>query len=84
MRVGQLPLETRINISIFLGLIFNISLFPGLHEEFPLEGAQANAHRREALQLLVARVRLEICEIGRADEASEETHGKQTFQMSPL
>ena len=63
-------------------LIF--SSFSGLHQEFPPEGAQANAHRREAVQLLLAGVRLEVCQIGRAHKASEETHGKQTFQVSPL
>ena len=63
-------------------LIF--SSFPGLHEEFALEGAQANPHGREAVQLLLAGVRLEVCQIGRAHKASEETHGKQTFQVSPL
>ena len=67
--------ETQINISL---------CFSGLHEEFAPEGAQADAHRREAVQLLVAGVRLEVCQIGRAHEASEETHGQQTFQMSPL
>ena len=56
----------------------------GLHEEFAPEGAQADAHRREAVQLLVAGVRLEVCQVGRAHQASEETHGQQTFQMSPL
>ena len=58
--------------------------FAGLHEEFAPEGAQANAHRGEAVQLLVAGVRLEVCQVGRAHQASEETHGQQTFQMSPL
>ena len=58
--------------------------FPGLHEEFPFKGSQANAHWREAVQLLLAWVRLEVCQVGRAHKTSEETHGKQTFQMSPL
>ena len=71
----KLPLETQINISL---------CFAGLHEEFAPEGAQANAHRGEAVQLLVAGVRLEVCQVGRAHQASEETHGQQTFQMSPL
>ena len=38
--------------------------FPGLHKEFPPQGSQANPHWGEALQLLLAWVRLEICQVG--------------------
>ena len=39
--------------------------FPGIHKEFPPQGSQANPHWGEALQLLLAWVRLEICQVGR-------------------
>ena len=68
----------------FLSQFNFLFFFAGLHKEFAPEGAQANAHRGEAVQLLVAGVRLEVCQVGRAHQASEETHGQQTFQMSPL
>ena len=60
---------------------FDIS---GVHKELPLEGAQADPHGREAVLLLLGRLRLEVREVRRADQAPQEAYRHETIQMPSL
>ena len=56
-------------------------IFSGLHEELPPEGAQAHAHGGEAVQLLLGGVRLEVRQVRRAHQASQEAYWHETVQV---
>ena len=62
----------------------HIRIVSGVHEELPPEGAQADAHGREAVLLLVGRLRLEVCPLRRAHQTSQEAHRHEALQVSSV
>ena len=55
-----------------------------LHQVQPLEGPPQDSHRREAIYLRLERLRLEVCQIWRADQTLPQTYGWQALSMSPV
>lgn len=55
-----------------------------IHKEFSPEGTPENTHRREALQMHVGRLHLEVCPLGWTDQALPQTHGSEAIQVRGL
>lgn len=55
-----------------------------LHKKFSPEGTSENTHRREAVQMHVGRLHLEVCPFGWTDQALPQTHGSEAIQVRGL
>ena len=55
-----------------------------LHQVKSLKGSLEDAHRREAVHLLVEGLRLEVCTLRRADETHSEAHRRQAIPVQAL
>jgi hypothetical protein len=55
-----------------------------LHQVESPQGAPENAHWREALCLQLEGLRMEVCEVGRADQAQSEAHGRQAVPVQDV
>ena len=65
-------------------LNYNSLAVTGLHQELPPEGPQEDPHGREAVQLQLGGMWLEVCSVWRVDETPQKTHGDEALQVSPL
>ena len=64
--------------------IQQFSSVSGVHQEFSPEGPQADPHGREAVQLLLGGLWLEVRQVGRADPPPQEAHRHEALQVLPL
>jgi hypothetical protein len=55
-----------------------------LHQIKSSKGPSENAHRGEALCVQLEGVRLEVCEVGRADASLQKAHGRQAVPVSAV